>query len=158
MNILFAGEGGQGVQAIAQILAKSAFVEGYSTLYIPNFGVEQRGGVSLAFLVIEKNNLACYPKFEKADIAAIFAQRSAERVRRYISPKTVIILGPALKGGLKTNLPPKVWNVLVLGKVNNQSKIVKLDNLIQSLNERFAKSYIREKKLKQLNLQAIKAL
>lgn len=157
MNILFAGEGGQGVQVIAQILAKAAFLEGYSPLYIPNFGVEQRGGVSLAFLVIE-NNTACYPKFEKADVIGILAQRSVKRVQRYISPKTVIILGPALKNGLKTNLPPKVWNVLVLGKVNQKSKIVKIDTLIQALNERFAKSYVKNSILKQINLQAIKAL
>jgi len=157
MNILFAGEGGQGVQAIAQILAKAAFLEGYSPLYIPNFGVEQRGGVSLAFLVINKNNPACYPKFEKADMVAILAERSVKRVQRYIDSKTIVILGPALKGGLKTNLPPKVWNVLILGKINQKGKIVKIDNLIQALNERFAKSYVKTPFLKQINLQAIKA-
>jgi len=158
MNLLFAGEGGQGVQAIAQILAKAAFIQGFSPLYIPNFGVEQRGGVSIAFLVLEKNNLACYPKFEKADIVAILAQRSRERVQRYIGPKTRVVMGPAIKGGLKTSLPAKVWNVLVLGKINQLGKIVKTDNLIQALHERFAKSYIKNEALKQINLQAIKAL
>ncbi|PIU02197.1 ketoisovalerate oxidoreductase, partial [Candidatus Shapirobacteria bacterium CG09_land_8_20_14_0_10_49_15] len=54
MKIIFAGEGGQGVQVIAEILAKAAFWDGQPSLYIPNFGVEQRGGVSLAFVVIDQ--------------------------------------------------------------------------------------------------------
>jgi 2-oxoglutarate ferredoxin oxidoreductase subunit gamma len=157
MKILFAGEGGQGVQVIAQILAKAAFLEGYSPLYIPNFGVEQRGGVSLAFLVIEKNSLAGYPKFEKANIVAILAERSVERIQRYIDSKSIVILGPGLKNGLKTDLPTKVWNVLILGRVNQEGKIVKIDNLIQALNERFEKSYVKNPILRQTNLQAIKS-
>jgi len=83
IKILFAGEGGQGVQVVAEMLAKAAFLDGKKSLYIPNFGVEQRGGVSLAFVVIDEKSVT-YPKFGKAHILAIFSDRSINRVKRYI--------------------------------------------------------------------------
>jgi 2-oxoglutarate ferredoxin oxidoreductase subunit gamma len=51
-KIALAGEGGQGVQSVAMILTEAAALEGKEILYIPNFGVEQRGGVSIAFVQI----------------------------------------------------------------------------------------------------------
>ena len=42
VKIALAGEGGQGVQSIAEILAEAANEQGKQALYIPNFGVEQR--------------------------------------------------------------------------------------------------------------------
>ena len=48
-KIVLAGEGGQGVQSIAKILVEAGYEAGKQILYIPNFGVEQRGGVSIAF-------------------------------------------------------------------------------------------------------------
>ena len=44
-KIVLAGEGGQGVQSIAKILVEAGYEAGKEVLYIPNFGVEQRGGV-----------------------------------------------------------------------------------------------------------------
>ena len=96
MKILICGEGGQGIQSIAQILSKAAFLEGKFSLYIPNFGVEQRGGVSLAFLIIDDIEIF-YPKFEKADLIAILAKRSFPRVRSYLSDKTKVVFGPLVK-------------------------------------------------------------
>ena len=37
-KIILAGEGGQGVQSVAEIIAESANEEGREALYIPNFG------------------------------------------------------------------------------------------------------------------------
>ena len=166
IKVLIAGEGGQGIQAIAEILAKAAFLEGKKSLYIPNFGVEQRGGVSLAFVVINERPVV-YPKFAKANILAILSDRSWERVKDYVNQETKIILGPAVKkedlpkvaylfhlrGG---NLPPKVWNVVVLGKINKAGKIVSLKNLIQALEARFAKQFKKNPELRKLDMEALK--
>ena len=51
-KIVLAGEGGQGVQSIAKILVEAGYEANKEILYIPNFGVEQRGGVSVAFCQI----------------------------------------------------------------------------------------------------------
>ena len=64
-RIVIGGEGGQGVQAAADILAQAAFEEGKEALYIPNFGIEQRGGVSLTFVQIGTEPVGS-PKFQIA--------------------------------------------------------------------------------------------
>lgn len=167
MKILFAGEGGQGVQAVAEILAKAGFSENQSASYIPNFGVEQRGGVSLAFVIVQKEPVV-YPKFKKADITAIFSNRSIKRAEDYIDAKTKVVLGPAvtakkmpklsrairLKG--RADRPPRTWNVVVLGEVNRQGKIVKKESLIKAMEERFARQFEKNPKLRELDLEALR--
>ena len=153
IKVLIVGEGGQGVQVVAEILAKAAFLEGKKALYIPNFGVEQRGGVSLAFVTIDDKPIV-YPKFGKADILAIFSERSRERVKNYLDEKTKVIEGPAINGQDK-GLPAKTWNILVLGQINQASQIVSQKNLIQALEERLAEQFKKNPELKELDLKAI---
>ena len=154
MKILFAGEGGQGVQVIAEILALAAFLENKKVSYIPNFGVEQRGGVSIAFLIVDQKPIA-YPKFEKADFLAILSDRFWERVRSYQSLKTKIIRGPAVKNGLKSSFPPKVWNIVVLRRLNELGKIVKPVSLIEAMEKRFSKQFKKDPKLRELDIKAL---
>ena len=157
MKILFAGEGGQGVQSVAEILAKAAFNEGLASLYIPNFGVEQRGGVSLAFVTVDSKPVV-YPKFEKADLLAIFSDRSLARAKPYLGPKTTTIFGPATshKKAIKVNkLPTKTWNIVLLSQVNRLGKIVPPEALIKAMDERFSRQYQQNPALKKINLEAL---
>lgn len=89
-RIVVAGEGGQGVQLIGEILAESAYRAGKEAIYIPNFGVEQRGGVSIAMVQIADQAIAA-PKFEKADILVPLSQRAIERTKGYITKDTIYI-------------------------------------------------------------------
>lgn len=140
IKVLIAGEGGQGVQAIAEILAKAAFSENKKALYIPNFGVEQRGGVSLAFVTVDDKPVV-YPKFAKADILAVLSERSWERIKDYLAPETKIIK--------ETN------NMSVLGKINKIGKIVSQENLIKALDQRFAKQFAQNPGLRELDIKAL---
>lgn len=153
IKILIAGEGGQGIQAIAEILAKAAFLENKNVLYIPNFGVEQRGGVSLAFVIIDNKKIV-YPKFEKADILAILSERSKKRVDSYLNNKTYLILGPVITKE-KINIPIKAWNIFVLGQINKKGKIVKKESLIKAMEERFFKQFIKNPQLKKIDIAAL---
>lgn len=90
VKITIAGEGGQGVQSMAEILAAAANEQGKKTLYIPNFGVEQRGGVSIAFVQISDSQIGA-PKFLKADILIPLSPRSVARTKQYAGSKTVYI-------------------------------------------------------------------
>jgi 2-oxoglutarate ferredoxin oxidoreductase subunit gamma len=153
-KILFAGEGGQGVQVIAEILSLAAISEGENAAYIPNFGVEQRGGISLAFVIIDQKEIV-YPKFEKADILAVLSDRAVKRVKRYIEKQTKVIKGPAMTRGLKTDLPPRVWNIVVLKAVNEAANIVRKNSIIKAMNQRFSKQFKKNPELKKLDLKAI---
>lgn len=90
IKIALAGEGGQGVQAIANILAEAANTEGKEAIYIPNFGVEQRGGVSIAYVQIDNKRIGS-PKFPKADIVIALSARAIERTARYVDGRTTFI-------------------------------------------------------------------
>ncbi|MDP3955442.1 MAG: 2-oxoacid:acceptor oxidoreductase family protein [bacterium] len=155
MKILLAGEGGQGVQLAAEILTHAAFSEGKEASLIPNFGVEQRGGVSLAFIIIGED--ASYPKFDHADVLAVFCDRANARAQRYIGPKTKLIYGPAMTHdeATKPDTPQKVWNMVVLGKIIDLTSVVSKEILVKTLDEKFEKKFKEEPGLRELNLRAI---
>ena len=95
IRMVLAGEGGQGVQIIANILAESANAEGKEAIYIPNFGVEQRGGVSIAFVQIDDQRINS-PKFPKADIVVALSNRAVNRTRQYVDGRTTFIYDNSL--------------------------------------------------------------
>lgn len=90
LNILIAGEGGQGAQTIGEILARAAAMGELRSSYMPHFGVEQRGGVSLAFVRINSEKID-YPKFKTADIIVLMTKRAIPRLGQYVGEKTKII-------------------------------------------------------------------
>lgn len=95
MKIALAGEGGQGVQSVAEILAEAANEDGKQALYIPNFGVEQRGGVSIAYVQIGDENIGA-PKFNAADILIPLSPRAVERTKEHAGKDTVYIYDNSL--------------------------------------------------------------
>ena len=78
IRIALAGEGGQGVQSIAEIMAEAAYENNQQALYIPNFGLEQRGGVSIAFIQFSEARIGA-PKFQKADVVVALSARAVAR-------------------------------------------------------------------------------
>lgn len=153
MKILLAGEGGQGVQLAAETLAKAAFQEGKSATLIPNFGVEQRGGVSLAFVIIGGQIL--YPKFGQADVAAIFCDRALVRAKAHLGAKTQVIYGPAMAGQPATTLPPKAWNIFVLKKILDLTNIVKKETVWQVLAEKLKVQFAADPNLRRMDQEAL---
>ncbi|WP_312422907.1 2-oxoacid:acceptor oxidoreductase family protein [Anaerospora hongkongensis] len=95
IKIALAGEGGQGVQSIAEILAEAANEEGKQALYIPNFGVEQRGGVSIAYVQISDGPIGA-PKFQKADILIPLSARAVNRTKVHAGKNTVYLYDNSL--------------------------------------------------------------
>ncbi|HOL16681.1 MAG TPA: 2-oxoacid:acceptor oxidoreductase family protein [Bacillota bacterium] len=94
-KVVVAGEGGQGVQALAESLALAAFRGGFEALYIPNFGIEQRGGVSLAMVQISPKAIGA-PKFLLADLGVALSARSISRTRQYRGANTIFIYDSSL--------------------------------------------------------------
>jgi 2-oxoglutarate ferredoxin oxidoreductase subunit gamma len=90
-KVLISGEGGQGVQSIGKIIAQCAFNKGLQTVYLPNFGPEQRGGVSIAYVQISQNKVV-YPKFGHADLILVFSSRAFDRIKDSINKETEIIV------------------------------------------------------------------
>ncbi len=137
LQILLAGEGGQGIQTIAKIISRAAANAGKEVSYIPSFGVEQRGTPSLAFLIIG-DEIINYPRFDVADELVVLQQRAILTANKYVSPNTTIIFDSSTinhRSLLKTakkvlgapvtkyafeKFTPKSFNIIITGKLSHQ--------------------------------------
>ncbi len=160
-KIVFAGEGGQGIQVLSKVLSTTLAVAGYDVSYIPQFGPEQRGAPSVAF-VQYSNGKIFYPKFSKADILIVLRKRAIKAIESFIGPETTIIFdsstiprnlikqkGPKVFGLpatklAKENFKPKALNIIVLGvlagKFFNLGKQIIWSGIEKQLGTKFAKS------------------
>lgn len=175
-RIILAGEGGQGIQTVAKVIAHAGKLAGKNVTYLPSFGVEQRGGVSLSFIQISSRPLS-YPRFQKADIIVAFCDRAMEAVRNYITDNTIFIYDSSaisekyldkVKKEIKNylNVPAKkiatekytskVANMILLGTLSPQIKDFGYDNMEKAVLEELALKIKKNPELKDMNLNAIK--
>lgn len=170
LNICIAGEGGQGVQTIAKVLVNTAFKQNLEATYVPNYGVEQRGGVSIAFVRLADQHIS-YPKFATADVAILLSDRSYERIKQHIGQQTKVIYN---KDFINKRLPFKfkgyqfdkmandlgehrTFNMFILGKLIKMIDRFDLEDIIATTHEKFAGKYEKSVELKEFNAKAIKA-
>lgn len=173
-KILLAGEGGQGVQTVAKIIAQAAQKSAKHASYIPSFGVEQRGGVSLAYIQISSQPIP-YPRFDKADTVVVFCNRAVSSVKPFLQENTLFVYDNSsinnaflekVKSDVKTYLgipaqkiaqekySIKILNMLILGALSQTLKEIS-SNEIESQILRELKSKIEKNpELKGLNLNA----
>lgn len=173
IKIALAGEGGQGVQSVAQIMTNAANDAGKEALYIPNFGVEQRGGVSIAFCQISDEAIGA-PKFEKGDIVIALSDRAVVRCQQYVSPETIFVYEASIEGVdeflpqnakkvlaipalkiAKEELHPRVFNVIILGATLKATGIMSLDEAKGALEKKLGYKFEQNPKLRELNFKAL---
>ncbi|HIZ77713.1 MAG TPA: 2-oxoacid:acceptor oxidoreductase family protein [Firmicutes bacterium] len=175
-KIMLAGEGGQGVQSVAAILSEAAYAAGKEVMYIPNFGVEQRGGVSIAFMQISDEVIGS-PKFDDADIIVALSDRAIERVQMYVNPNTVYVYDANISDAAKAKLPAesdvaklqeiaahhiantelhvRVFNVIIMGAVLGLTNIVSVDDVKKALDHKFQAKFEANPSLRDMNYTAL---
>lgn len=171
-RILVSGEGGQGIQVLSKALATAAHISGKKSLYVPNYGVEQRGGVSLGFVQISDSEIG-FPKFQNADILVILAERAIPRVKEYIAKDTLIIRDETLVSeeslkdipNKKISLPAfriaeekmagKVMNMIILGFLADMVGGIAQETLRCAVDERLAEKYKENPEFKHFNERAL---
>jgi len=158
IKICLSGDGGQGVQLISDIICLAAFVDGWQVSQIPNYGLEQRGGVSLSFIKISDQEIT-YPKFSQPDILLIMSAQARERTKRYSEisniqfPASNQIQNPNVKGENikildienykdilhKENIKFLNYNIFFLGllsKILEEKNICKIDEVVGLLEKK----------------------
>jgi len=172
-KIALAGEGGQGVQSVAMILTEAAYDEGRQALYIPNFGVEQRGGVSVAYVQISDEPIGS-PKFKTGDIVIALSDRAVYRTKQYVDARTVFVYDagieipkeelPAPAGKIlsipaiqvaKEELHPRVFNVVIMGAVIGFTKVVSVEKAQKALEDKLGYKFEQDPSLRDLNYKAL---
>jgi len=173
IRIALAGEGGQGVQSIAEIMAEAAYENNQQALYIPNFGLEQRGGVSIAFIQFSDARIGA-PKFHKADIVVALSERAVIRMLGYSGPETLFVYDSSFKLGsdelpqeakkiiaipavetANKELHPRVFNIIIMGCVIGLSNVVSFDAAKAALEHKLGYKFEKNPSLRELNFKAL---
>lgn len=170
-RVLIAGEGGQGVQSLAHIFTAAAFAEGKQVSYLPNFGVEQRGGVSLAYIQLSDAEIS-FPKFQKADILVLVAPRAVKRIEPYLKKETILIFDNSLiaekqiehlkvtkvaipaTNYAKQKLIPRVFNIVMLGALTAEVGEISEKKVKKEIEKFFAEKTKEQPQLKHFNQKA----
>lgn len=173
IRIALAGEGGQGVQSIAEIMAEAAYENNQQALYIPNFGLEQRGGVSIAFIQFSDTRIGA-PKFQKADVVVALSERAVARTLGYSGPETLYVYDSSFKldpdelpktakkiigipamDTANKELHPRVFNIIIMGCVIGLSGIVKFEAAKAALEHKLGYKFDKNPALRDLNFRAL---
>ncbi len=173
VRIALAGEGGQGVQSVAEIIAEAAYNEKKQTIYIPNFGLEQRGGVSIAFIQVSDERIGA-PKFNKADVVIALSERAIGRTSIYSDDNTLFvydkdfkvddselpaqakkIIGiPAIETA-NQELHPRVFNIIIMGAVIGLTNVVTFAAAKDALENKLGHKFEKNPNLRELNFKAL---
>jgi 2-oxoglutarate ferredoxin oxidoreductase subunit gamma len=141
-------------------------------VHLPNFGVEQRGGVSLAFVQVSDKEIS-FPKFRDADIAVLLSHRSVERSAMHITNDTQIIFDNSIirqkelekfktekiaipaSHLAKEKLIPRVFNTIILGALTEEMGGFEKKVLKKAVTEYFKDKIKKKHELKHFNLAAL---
>ncbi|MGI6551065.1 MAG: 2-oxoacid:acceptor oxidoreductase family protein [Syntrophomonadales bacterium] len=172
VRIALAGEGGQGVQSVAEIMAEAAYHEGKQAIYIPNFGLEQRGGVSIAFLQVSDRRIGA-PKFNKADVVVALSQRAMIRTHIYSGPDTIFVYDSSFEVGegdlpsqykMALDIPAvekskelntRVFNVIIMGAILELTNMIPVEAARSALVKKLGYKFEKTPELKEMNFKAI---
>jgi 2-oxoglutarate ferredoxin oxidoreductase subunit gamma len=171
-KIVIAGEGGQGVQSIAKIIAQGAFMQGKKAIYVPYFSTEKRGGTTEAYAQVG-DVVPAYPKFAKADLWVALSQRAVERIYPYLQDGTKVVVnsflvkdtsridawkphridaGRIAKEELKK---PRVFNMIMMGAMVKLVPGLDQEKFKEALEKTFKAKYEKDPSLKELNARAL---
>jgi 2-oxoglutarate ferredoxin oxidoreductase subunit gamma len=173
VRVALAGEGGQGVQSVAEILAEAAYNENKQAIYIPNFGLEQRGGVSIAFIQVSDERIGA-PKFNKADVVIAMSERAVGRTAGYSDSNTLFvyddgfnvdaeelpaeakqIIGLPAVNTANEELHPRVFNVIIMGAVIGLTNMVTFEAAKNALVNKLGHKFENNPDLRELNFKAL---
>lgn len=142
IKLLLAGDGGQGVQSLADIICRAAFSSDRFVSFIPNYGLEQRGGVSLAYVQISDREIS-YPKFTEPDILLLMSDQADHRTIENQTKKTKMIRSSEYENIFQeNNISGASQNIFFLGvltKILLDKKMIEEKQVRKVLQEKLSK-------------------
>jgi len=140
LKILLSGDGGQGIQLISDMLTQASFANGWFVSQIPNYGLEQRGGVSLSFLIISDKEIS-YPKFTKPDVMLVMSEQARKRMAKYEVGIMNYDVNDFVEKLKESNVLVQSYNIFFLGliaKLLEEKEILKKDQVFALLEKKLS--------------------
>ncbi|MDR3084914.1 MAG: 2-oxoacid:acceptor oxidoreductase family protein [Christensenellaceae bacterium] len=167
-TLIIAGFGGQGVQLIGQLLAKSGMMEGKHVSFLPSYGPEMRGGNSNCNVIIADEPI-CSPIVGQASCVMALNRPSLDKFEPSVQEGQTLLVNSSLvdkkaaRGDIEALYIPandiaqelgnaRVANMVMLGAYLGVSGSVQVDTVMENLREMFGE---RRANLLPVNREAI---
>jgi len=160
---ILAGSGGQGLVLAGIMLGEAAVLEGRNVVQTQSYGIASRGGLSLAEVIIDREEII-YQQVQEPDIILALTEEALEKYAA-LAEKGVRIFydttlakrreGANLTGYPFTKIASDLGNVgsvniLSLGTMTAAVQMVKTESLADVIRKRF------QGKALEMNLQALR--
>lgn len=149
-EVILAGSGGQGQVLAGIVLAEAAILEGKNVVQTQSYGVASRGGLSLAEVIIDEEEII----FQQVQNPTLVLALSEEAMKKFehlagrgvpLFYDTTLVKersGENLYGYPLTQTASDlgnvgVCNILSLGVLTRRSGVVKMESLVQVIRKRF---------------------
>lgn len=151
LDMILAGFGGQGVMSMGQLVAYSGMLEGKEVSWMPSYGPEMRGGTANCTVVVSEDPIGS-PVVVEPQIVVAMNLPSLDKFESMVKPGGVLIINSSLinrsceRDDITVIEVPanqiandlgnsKVANMVILGTVIAQTKVVDQDSVIESLKK-----------------------
>ena len=168
IEVIFSGRGGQGVVVGGRILAEAAFLDGKNVVFTQVYGPEARGTTARSEVIISDSRIN-YPRVLSCDILISLSLDAALKYSKLLKENGVFIVDDSFYNLLpsdlkdKCNVVPAIKtaeckmgssmyaNMIILGYMVKETKLVSVDSVIKAIENNFSGD-IRMK-----NIQAFKS-
>ncbi|OHE24127.1 MAG: hypothetical protein A2X92_05795 [Syntrophus sp. GWC2_56_31] len=149
-EVILAGSGGQGLVLSGIMLGEAAVLEGRVVVQTQSYGIASRGGLSLAEVIIDREEIV-YQQVQTPDIILTLTEEALEKFAPYADKGIAIFYdttlakvrtGEYLTGYPFTQIASDLGNVgsvniLSLGAMITALPMVKTESLAQVIRKRF---------------------
>lgn len=149
-EVILAGSGGQGLVLSAMLLAEAALLEGRNVVQTQSFGIATRGGLSLAEVIIDDDEIV-FQQVRRPDAVLALTEEAARKYAAwteqgvplyYDSTLAAARSGTHVHGHPFTQLASELGqvgsvNILALGTLAARTGVVGAASLEQAVRRRF---------------------
>lgn len=151
LDMILAGFGGQGVMSMGQLIAYSGMIEGKEVSWMPSYGPEMRGGTANCTVVVSEEAIGS-PVVVEPQVVVAMNLPSLDKFESMVKPGGVLIINSSLinrtceRDDITVIEVPaneianelgngKVANMVILGTLIAQTKVVTQQSVIESLKK-----------------------
>jgi 2-oxoglutarate ferredoxin oxidoreductase subunit gamma len=149
-EIILAGTGGQGLILSGILLAEAAILEGKNVVQTQSYGIASRGGLSLAEVIIDNEEIV-FQQVQKPDCILALTEEAAKKYESWAARGVPILYdstlanartAPNFTGYAFTQAASDLGNegsvnILALGTVAAKTGAVKMETIEQMIRKRF---------------------
>jgi len=156
-DMIFAGFGGQGIQAAGKLIAYAGILEDKNVSFLPSYGPEMRGGTSNCHVIVSDEPIGS-PILNSATVVMAMNRPSMDKFESYLQPDGILLYDSSLVNREPARKDIRVFaipatqiasdmgnlafaNIIMLGKLIKETGVVSPENF-----ERGLKKVLPEKK------------